>query len=318
MPFTVQLEERVEMHDIKPSTDKGKLGGAGQGRLETLQSRITWLGTMPTLPEAATNALAVANDPDCRLSTLAQIIERDPALATSIFRVANSPLFYAGCEVASLNQALTRMGLRVCKQVIVSVGIHSLFHAGSPQQRRICEALWEHSFAVACISRSLNRLLECGYVGEEFACGLAHDIGRILVTLCSPITERAQDLLEDRALLLRERQNLGTDHCSLGVWYGQRNNLPGAILSAIEYHHAPRKASTNDQIVGLVAAAEHLANFYPLATKIEPYRPTRNPGLRVLSRLSGPKRLASVVEALPEMMSHLQEEMPQARAVFAA
>jgi HD-like signal output (HDOD) protein len=250
-----------------------------------LKTSINRLGTLPTLPEAATKAMAVANDRNSRLADFSAIVERDPTLATGILKLANSALFRIGGELANLHQAVIRLGLRQCKNLIVSVGVRSLFNK-VPAAMQQCNILWEHSLTVACLSRSLNKTLETGYQGEEFSCGLAHDIGRILFAIAAPDffgNATILDFDEDRDILLREQSVLGVDHCSLGAWYAQRNQLPSALVSVIQHHHLPAKATAHQNLVGLVAMAEHMANYYQRTETTIDYPLWENPGWAFLS-----------------------------------
>ena len=285
-----------------------------------LKSTINRLGTLPTLPEAATKALAVANDRNSRLADFSAIIERDPTLATGILKLANSALFRVGCELANLNQAVVRLGLRQCKNLIVSVGVRSLFNKvpGALQQ---CNILWEHSLTVGCLSRSLNKTLETGYQGEEFSCGLAHDIGRILFAIAAPDffgNTTILDFDEDRDILNRELSTLGVDHCSLGAWYAQRNQLPTSLVSAIQFHHVPSKATTHQNLVGVVAMAEHMANYFQRTETTMDYPLGENPGWQFLAANCDDGTKEKIGRLVPVLLEEAVKESRQSDAFQAA
>src|SRR4051794_36460682 len=76
-----------------------------------LQQRVLQLvDNMPTLPDVATRALALTNDPTSRFPDLAKLIEQDAAIATRLLRVANSSAYAGGSAAVKLPQAVVRLG----------------------------------------------------------------------------------------------------------------------------------------------------------------------------------------------------------------
>jgi HD-like signal output (HDOD) protein len=278
---------------------------------ELLQASIKRLGVLPTIPEAAMRALTVANDGQASLCDLAVVIERDPVLAAGVLKLANSALFRSGRELASLEQAVVRLGLRATKQLILAVGLRSLLRSGCLATRRHRERLWDHSFLTACVCRGLNRMLECGYQGEEFAAGLAHDLGRILIFLVQPVAvgdDLEEEFVEGPDVLLSEQRLLGTDHCSLGAWYAQHNWLPNMLTKAIEYHHTPECARAFQHLIALVATAEHLANHFARAEQKGGYDVGTNPGWSLLVQNLDLESRERLEYLLPELMDEAAQE----------
>ncbi len=88
---------------MRPGTDPQ------QATLETLQSKIGQLSHLPTLPEAATRAMAVARDPHSSSAQLAAVIERDPVLAATILKRANSAINGVSSRIETLPHAVTNL-----------------------------------------------------------------------------------------------------------------------------------------------------------------------------------------------------------------
>jgi len=249
---------------------------AGEARpvLETLKATVGNLGRLPTLPEAATKAMAIAKDPNSSLAKLSAVIERDPALAAGILKLANSALYRTGYGVGSLHQAVVRLGVRECQNLILAVGMRSLFRNVPRAHQVRYEGLLRHSFLTGCLCRRLNRALDLSFEGEEFASGLSHDIGRVLIALGAPDHAEAadpMDFVEGPELLLREQAVLGTDHCYFGSWFANLNNLPAPLVSAVQFHHTPEWAEEHRALVALVAVADHMANYVQREHRAEGY-----------------------------------------------
>ena len=115
--------------------------------------------------------------PKSSLGDFAAVIQRDPPLAAGVLKLANSALYQVGRTLDNVHQAVVRLGLRECKNLLIAVGMRSLLKGIPVEQKRVCEILWRHSFVTGCLARRLNKSLEFGYQGEEFSCGLSQ-IGR--------------------------------------------------------------------------------------------------------------------------------------------
>jgi len=179
------------------------------------------------LPAVATEALELARDPECRTAEFAGVIERDVKLATEILSIANSVYFAASAPVASLHQAVVRLGLRQCRYLILSSSAASLMKGMPLEQEWVREVIWQHSFRTATACQYLNKTLKLGFDGEEFTAGLLHDFGRLLLAVAAPESFANADPLsfeEDEEFLSKENSILGSDHCSFGAWFAEYND----------------------------------------------------------------------------------------------
>jgi HD-like signal output (HDOD) protein len=265
---------------------------------------LTLVENMPALPDTAVQAVSMANDPDCQMPQFAGLIERDAAVATTILRIANSASYAGGMPAAKLQQAVVRLGIRPCQNMIVAIGMRTLFRQMASATRMQCELLWQHAYVTAALCRQINRAFRLGFDGEEFSSGLLHDLGRILLALADPQSfERAKAMdFHEEDVLTRERQTIGIDHCALGGWFAEHSQLPPALVQVIRFHHDPQAAERSGDLVNLVAAADHMANHLQLLGEPDAYDPASNPGLECLwARWSDEKR-HRLLGDLPVMM----------------
>src|SRR5205085_550931 len=100
---------------------------------------------------------------------------------TAILRISNSVVYAGGMPAVKLQQAVVRLGMRPCQNLIVAIGMRSLFRQMASATSLQCELLWHHGYLVAALSRQINRAFRLGFDGEEFSAGLLHDLGRILL-----------------------------------------------------------------------------------------------------------------------------------------
>ncbi|MDY3557554.1 HDOD domain-containing protein [Gemmata sp. JC673] len=238
--------------------------------------------TLPALPATAVRALELMEDPEVSLGALAELIQNDAALAAGLLRVANSALFAGGSAVLRVDQAVVRLGLWRCKGLVAAISIRRVLSGKPDGTADALRALWHHGYVTASLCSGLSRAGRLGFGGEEYAAGLLHDIGRVLIVLADPecvALARLLDFTDDLDPRSREREAMGADHCALGAWFAQLSNLPGALIDTIKHHHAPAGAA---RLTVLVAAADQMANHLERDATAAGYDPTTNPALTLL------------------------------------
>src|SRR5204862_5406028 len=95
---------------------------------EKLQQLLGDLRKLPLLPATAQKAMALAREENASLQELCGLLERDVTLASSILKLANSPYFNWGRTVDSLEQAVVRLGLRECQNLIMAISMRNVFN----------------------------------------------------------------------------------------------------------------------------------------------------------------------------------------------
>jgi HD-like signal output (HDOD) protein len=266
---------------------------------------LALVDNMPTLPDTATRAMALANDPDANFADLARLIEADTAIATGLLRVANSALYTGGAPAVKLHKAVVRLGMFQCKNLIVAIGMKSLFRKMTPKAREQCEALWHHGYVTGFLCGQINRSFRLGFDGEEFSAGLLHDLGRILLVLadadCAARSE-VMDFSEDGDKLERERIAIGVDHAALGGWFGEHSKLPDTLIQTMRLHHELDLTADVHKLVALVASADHMANHLQRGEEITAYNPEGNTGLASLWARWPEGRRQRFLADIPAMM----------------
>ncbi len=287
-----------------------------RARLEKLKATVGNFDKVPMIPEAAAKAMAVLNNPECFLGDLADVIKQDPVLTMGILKLANSALYHSGQTISCIEPAIVRLGIRECRNLIFAVSMRSLFRNIGKSVKEKSELIWKHSLVTACLCRRLNECLRLGFKGEEFSCGLSHDIGRLLFAITVPDLFGAADPVDFREapdLLSREREMLGSDHCFFGAWFATVNQLPSTLIDVIQFHHTLAESANNQTLVALVGAADHMAN-YLAATPEAPYEPNDNPAWLFLLRDTNETEKARLSAALPAIMAAAAEEAENVNA----
>jgi HD-like signal output (HDOD) protein len=209
---------------------------------------------IPLLPAVAASVIRMINDPDSDVTALAAQIRNDPALAAHVLRQANSPLARAGAPLVSLQQAITRLGMRSVADIAFAACMGPrLFKA--PAYAGLIARIWRESLATALWSREIARALRRN-VEVSFLCGLLHAIGRP-VLLQALQEEPGPDFgaLADAALgALLERHARAAGLQVAAAWH-----LPEPVVAVIDGVNDFPGATRERALVAMVAGARAMA-----------------------------------------------------------
>ena len=277
--------------------------------LTDLKKRATEL---QILPSVAIKAMEVARRPDCSISEYSSLVERDLKLTTEVLKLANSALYSPSSPIVSLHQAVMRLGLVQCQNLILTASITSMLKRISSEQKVIREVLGRHGFTTAVIAMHLNQKFRLQFLGEEFTAGLIHDIGRTLLAITRPaqFLEIDPSGFEVPEILDRERRAVGTDHCLLGACFAIYQQLPEPLQEVILYHHQPERATENQKLTALVAVADHMADHMQRYNVTAGYDPGSNPFLPTLAKFAN-DRFSIQFEVIAAMIMEQSQDVAE-------
>ena len=204
---------------------------------------------LPTLPEVALRVRDAVDDDNASISDIARVIATDAALSARIIQVANSPLLRASNEIDSLDMAVNRLGMKLIRDMVVSMVMQQMFQATSDVTDRKLREIWEHSTSVAAISHALAGAFTKLSPEQAMLGGLVHDIGAL------PILTKAEDypeLLEDEATLDLIIRKL---HPKIGKAILQAWNFPSELVKVAAEHEELTRDSKQADYVDVVTVA---------------------------------------------------------------
>lgn len=138
---------------------------------------------LPTFPDVAIKVREAADNENTTAEELAKIINTDAALSARLLKVANSPLFRARNKIDNIQIAITRMGSRAVRNLIMSITVEQMFKAESNVMEKHFKKAWEHSIHVAAFSRVLAMSSASLDPEQAMLAGLIHDIGVLPILL---------------------------------------------------------------------------------------------------------------------------------------
>ena len=136
---------------------------------------------LPSMPDLARRIGEVIDDPATASEHIARVIQSDPALAARVMSVVNSAAYGAGQSIASLPQAVSRLGREQIRNLVFSFIVRDIFQTDAVVLKQRMQALWSHSCHVAAIAAILARHTRGMDPERALLAGLIHDIGVVPV-----------------------------------------------------------------------------------------------------------------------------------------
>ncbi len=250
---------------------------------------LVLLGTKNAVPSFSVAALKLSSmtqNADVSLGELEAVIALDPGLATRCLR-ASSTVAQGGPPVATLQEALLRLGQRELRRIALSAGVVDAF--SKAPEKVDWRAFWVHSILVARVTERLASAFQ-EPTGVEYLAGLLHDCGKLFIQQHFPgpfdqLIEQARRQQSGHAPA--EREVLGLDHAQIGAAICACLNLHPQIVGAICFHHDPgnpRHLDDPDGDNGFLAACLAVAD---------------NVAHHVKTSLGGEVNLDCAIEELP-------------------
>jgi diguanylate cyclase (GGDEF)-like protein len=239
---------------------------------------------------------------------LSKVIKGDPALSAQVLKAINCPYYALARQVGSVDRAVSFMGIRAVRNLVLCFGVRELTPQRSPYP---LEMFWEASLRRAAAAKLLAQRKGVPEAEELFTLGLCQDIGVLVMLRQSPAVAEAlagavRQPAADR--LVAERETAGEGHDELAYRMFQEWNFPENFREAVRYHHrvaaAPEEFSMAARVLYL---AEDLADLAFVDDKREAIERTQTRLERHLSFQPDQinelvNELGEAVEAAAEML----------------
>jgi HD-like signal output (HDOD) protein len=197
---------------------------------------------LPSIPAVVQKMIDTLQSEDADLHPLIAEIRTDPVISVRVLRLANSGFYASRRGVGSIDDAVTLIGTRTLRTLVISAGISGAF----PKVPGLdMKDFWRHALMTASANSLLAR-----HAGESpdhaYSAGLIHRLGQLMIHIAFPrvaedIARECQGLsLTERAAI--EHMKLHTSHCSVGAELAMRWNFPNGISSALQYYCQPHHA----------------------------------------------------------------------------
>lgn len=224
---------------------------------------------IPPLPAAVAKLIAEINHPEPDVTRLELIISAEPEVAVKVIRTINSAYFGLKSPVLSIRHAITLLGLKNIRAIILSYAMHKTLPR--PEGKLFDhEAYWTDSLLKALLARSLARRELPEQQDEAFTAMLLADVA-LPVLLCNwrryyeSVVERWAE--EPTRLSQIERVDFGWDHAQASAWILQYWDFPEPIVCMTGAHNLELERIAEMGLRGSIAPAVATAALLPSVLK---------------------------------------------------
>lgn len=135
---------------------------------------------LPTLPDIAIKIRDLIDDPNVSADQLVNLLSADPVISAHIIKAANSAAASgSGAQVETVRAAISRLGYRMLRNIVITVTVSKLFKATSPIIDRRLKQLWERSRVVAACSFVIALHQRHLKPEQAMLAGMIHNLGAL-------------------------------------------------------------------------------------------------------------------------------------------
>ena len=223
-----------------------------------------YLKSMPIIPDVATKILSIAEDKlDISFKDLEDIIRVDPGLTAKVLKIANSAMYARQREIKSLQMAITLLGFKNLKSLVLLVTASGTF--ARDRNDRFYQHFWKHSILTAFLARHMAIRCNRKDTAEDcFIAGLLHDIGQ--VALYNADKERYQPavtaLIEGKKPVEPTEEAIyGINHRQIGASLLEKWSFPELYVDTALEHQSLNITSHHKATIFIVSSADLVAEL---------------------------------------------------------
>ena len=273
----------------------------------------SWISGIPSLGSYAAvleEIERVLSDPQSTLSSVGEVIEKDPDLAARLLKLGNSSFFGFPTRIETVSETISLIGIQQV-QDLISVSVVVRVFEGLPADLVNMSTFWRHSLACGTAARILAVAKRASKPEKYFVAGLLHDVGRLVLYMKAPqmareVFHRAQ---RGRCLMRdAEREVMGFDHTEIGEALLESWNYPANLRASIRCHHAPMSGGAYQLEASIVHVADVMVHAMGWGGSGEKWIPALHQ--RAWDRLALP------VEAIESTMTAVDTQLAEVEQAF--
>lgn len=234
---------------------------------------ISKINSIPTLPTVACQVMEITADPNSSANDLTKVIIPDISLSTKLLKMANSAFFGATRGVTTLQHAITVLGFKEVRNLVISAVVFESFMKIEKNENYDMGKFWKHSFICGLAAKIIATEIKKAS-NEFFVAGLIHDIGKLVVYITLP-NEFFKLVKATRHLKLKfmafetEKKVIGMTHDEVGMRLLKKWMFPESLMTAIGFHHRLRETDKKSLLPVVTHIADIFAHLYEMQTAVE-------------------------------------------------
>lgn len=219
-----------------------------------LEALLAQPGALPSAPAATAQLISGLDDPDIETAEVAACIATDPALTAKLLKMANSAYFWRGRTVGSIEDALSKLGMRKVRSLAIGMVMNDSFPSISPDR---LQQLWGYSLNTAELARRLALEIDVDD-GEAYTSGLIHAVGELPMRVGMTVAmDRLDSICKPLAFNRAEAQDaiLGYSYAHVGAELAKRWKFPWRIVNGVANHVRPYENDVYEPLAGVIHIA---------------------------------------------------------------
>ena len=219
---------------------------------------------LPAMPQILLKLLEHCQNDDAGITDLAELIAKDPGIASKILTVANSSAYHRSGLKVGLEQSLAAIGTDMVKTLVISESVFQTFNNFSPANAADLRNFWKHSLSAAVMARDIATHMGYLHAEEAYLAGLLHDVGRLALLAAAP-REYATGFMaaDDAGLCAVEQRTLQITHAEAGAWLIERWQLDSFLADSALYHHESAERVVSAHPLVRIVMLAHLLSSLP-------------------------------------------------------
>lgn len=196
---------------------------------------------LPTLPALFGQLNKMMDNPFVSNKAISELIMKDQAMVAKILKLSNSALYSTRQEITNLSNAITFLGTKVIRNMILQISLVRIFDFkdGDIPEFSI-NIFWEHSLGAAYFTNVIVKKIDLPPSDDYYISGLLHDIGKLVIYQTYPeefkkiIKKEINECLID---IEAEEAVLGVNHTDVGTFLADQWKFKKETVESIRDHH---------------------------------------------------------------------------------
>ena len=184
---------------------------------------------LPALPDMAVKILNLIDDPNVSTDQMIRVISGDPVISAQLMKIANSASYADKSQVTNLNGAVSRLGFRMLRNLVLNFSMAKSFHSKNPAINKQLQVSLARSREVSVISYVLAQQHKHLKPDQAMLAGLMHNIG--VLPLCMFIEQNYPEMAEETI-----NNSIQKFHWQLGSRLLQAWNFPSEFIDMVKGH----------------------------------------------------------------------------------
>lgn len=260
--------------------------------IQNLQKKEEREKSVPRLPHVIPRLLQSLRDPDSSVKDYVDIIDKDPVMASSVLKLANSAYFNPiARRIHEIDQAIVKLGISGLRSVLSAAVMQPIIQKDSAYFSKSGKRIWLHSLftAVACEKIAEHRRIE---KFKAYILGLIHDVGKITLfcELCKQFKLNNEEVEPGYKAFVPALKKLSA---ALSFSIAKDWKMPREVIQALEEQSGIQAGGKISPLGHVLYQANLAAEIYASVYPVNP-----NKAQKVLAELDLPEDLFQAFDGI--------------------